>query len=177
MSVTFKLGIASICLMVVAMCSYGAETSSATVKSLKLPPAIKINRANQKRFHSDINKIARKNRLEPALLHAIITVESGYNPQALSSAGAMGMMQLMPETAAELGVADPYDPIANISGGARYLRGLLNKFHRINLALAAYHAGQGRVSRGRNTVPRIVSTQKYVVSVIHHYMRYKKTGL
>jgi soluble lytic murein transglycosylase-like protein len=115
--------------------------------------------------------------MDPALLHAVISVESGYNPNAVSSAGAIGMMQLMPETAAELGVADPYDPLANIDGGARYLRGLMQKFGRINIALAAYHAGQGRVRRGRNTVPDILTTRKHVINLIHHYMRYKKSGL
>jgi soluble lytic murein transglycosylase-like protein len=150
---------------------------AASVSTPQLPPGIKINRANQKRFRNNIEQIARRHRMDPALLHAVISVESGYNPNAVSSAGAIGMMQLMPETAAELGVADPYDPIANIDGGARYLRGLMRKFGRINIALAAYHAGQGRVRRGRNTVPDILTTRKYVISVIHHYMRYKKSGL
>lgn len=153
-----------------------AQTTSSNENTLKLPPAIKINRSNQKHFSKSIKTIAKKYRLEPALLHAVISVESGYNPRAVSSAGAIGMMQLMPGTAADLGVSDPYDPVANINGGARYLRRLLNKFGQINIALAAYHAGEGRVSRGRRTIPNILSTRKYVVSVLHHYMRYKKAG-
>ena len=88
----------------------------------------------------------------------------------------MGLMQLMPQTATRFNVQDPFDPSANVNAGARYLRLLLNKFGTIQLALAAYHAGEGRVRRGRNTVPMITATRKYVVSVIHHYMRYKKAG-
>ena len=166
-------------LMILVLPDYtmAQKASSSDARSVKLPPGLKINRANQKRFSRQIKKIAQKHRLESALLHAVITIESGYNPKALSSAGAMGMMQLMPGTASDLGVSNPYDPIANINGGARYLRYLMNKFGKINIVLAAYHAGEGRVKRGRHTIPNILSTRKYVISVIHHYMRYKKAGL
>ena len=157
--------------VVISFTNHAAETpqSSATGKA-------KFNKANQKKFRSAIKRIAKKNRLESALLHAVISVESGYDPNAVSSAGAMGLMQLMPETAERFAVQDPFDPVKNIEAGARYLRLLLNKFGKINLALAAYHAGEGRVSRGRNTVPPILATRKYVVKVIHRYLRYKQLG-
>ncbi|MFO1351494.1 MAG: lytic transglycosylase domain-containing protein [Gammaproteobacteria bacterium] len=138
--------------------------------------AVSINKAIRLRLAPHIAKIARKNRLDQALLHAVITVESAYNPNARSRAGAMGLMQLMPGTAAGLGVTNPYDPIANVSGGARYLRLLIGRFGTINLALAAYNSGEGRVLQGRRTIPPILETRKYVVSVIHFYMRYKKEG-
>jgi soluble lytic murein transglycosylase-like protein len=138
--------------------------------------AVNINKAIRLRLAPHIAKIARKNHLDQALLHAVITVESAYNPNARSRAGAMGLMQLMPGTAAGFGVTNPYDPIANVNGGARYLRLLMGRFGTINLALAAYNSGEGRVLRGRRTIPPILETRKYVVSVIHFYMRYKKDG-
>jgi len=144
--------------------------------ALKLPVP-KINTVNRKKFHALIQKAARRHRLDPWLLHAVITVESAYNPRAVSSAGAMGLMQLMPGTAERFGVADPFDPVANINAGARYLRLLLNRFGTIQLALASYHAGEGRVQRARRTIPKITSTNKYVIDVIHAFMYYKKNGV
>ncbi len=86
--------------------------------------------------------------LDPKLVRAMIQVESGYNATALSNKGAMGLMQLMPETARELGVGDPYDPGENIHGGTAYLRRLLDQFEeRIELAVAAYNAGPNAVKK------------------------------
>ena len=84
-----------------------------------------INEVNRRRFSRAITQIAAQYRLDPNLLHAVISAESGFNPKAVSHAGAMGLMQLMPATAERFGVKNPYDPIANIRGGARYLRWLL----------------------------------------------------
>lgn len=134
---------------------------------------LNINYKQRKQFSAAIKRIAKKYRLDPALLNAVISVESAFDPNAVSPAGAMGLMQLMPGTAARFGVTDPFDPIANINAGARYLRILLNKFGTIQLALAAYNAGEDRVKRHRNTIPPIMETRRYVVSVIHFYMRYR----
>ena len=151
-----------------------AQESSTPVLQLRAP---KANIANRKKFHPHIQKAAQRHKLDPLLLHAVITVESAYNPRAVSSAGAMGLMQLMPGTADRFGVADPFDPVANINAGARYLRLLLNRFGTIQLALASYHAGEGRVQRGRRTIPRIPATNRYVIDVIHAFMYYKKHGI
>ncbi|MCB1768536.1 MAG: lytic transglycosylase domain-containing protein, partial [Candidatus Competibacteraceae bacterium] len=104
---------------------------------------IRVNEQNRKRFAADINRIAAQYRLEPALMHAVISAESSYNPWAVSPKGAMGLMQLMPGTAERFGVSNAYDPVANMHGGARYLRWLLDRFNNIHLAVAAYNAGEG----------------------------------
>ena len=104
------------------------------------------------------------------LLAALVWTESAFRPGAISSAGAIGLTQLMPGTAAELGV-DPRDPVANLFGGARYLRQQLDTFGRVDLALAAYNAGPGRVRRAGNAVPQIVETQLYVLRVLERWER------
>ena len=107
--------------------------------------------------------------LDPRLVRAVIQVESGYNPTALSNKGAMGLMQLMPGTARELGVSDPYDPSDNIQGGTAYLRQLLTQFEeRIELAVAAYNAGPGAVMK-YGGVPPYDETIDYVQRVVGLY--------
>lgn len=117
-----------------------------------------------------VSEAANLHDVPEALLHAVIQVESGYNALALSPRGAVGLMQLMPATAVEMGVADIWDPASNISGGARYLKSLMTLFEGdIELALAAYNAGPGAVQQHGRTVPPFAETQKYVPRVLRHY--------
>lgn len=110
--------------------------------------------------------------LDPALIKAVIAVESDFNPRAVSIKGARGLMQLMPMTASELGVSNPFDPEANIDGGTRYLRYLLDYFNwDIDMALAAYHSGMMRVVK-HTGVPPIPATQKYIKRVKSIYNSY-----
>ena len=118
-----------------------------------------------------------KHSLSPALVHAVIRAESAYNPNAVSSKGAMGLMQLMPGTASLLQVSNPYDPEENVSGGVRYLRYLLDRFGgNLELALAAYNAGEARVLR-ESRIPRISETQQYVRKVIRFYKDLSREGI
>ena len=137
--------------------------------------ALKLNAMNRQRLAPDIRQVAQTYHLEPALLDAVISAESGYNPRARSSKGAQGLMQLMPDTAARFAVADPYDPLANLHGGARYLRRLLDLFTDLRLALAGYNAGENAVIRYGNTIPPYPETQTYIRRVLEYYRQYRRT--
>lgn len=114
---------------------------------------------------------ARTHNVPPALLHAVIKAESGYNPKARSPAGAVGLMQLMPDTAREMGVENRLDPEDNVQGGARYLKRMLNLFDNdITLAVAAYNAGPEAVLR-RGAVPPFAETRRYVPNVLREYRK------
>lgn len=114
---------------------------------------------------------ARIHDVPQALLHALIKAESGYNPRARSAAGAVGLMQLMPDTAREMGVEDRLDPEDNIQGGARYLKRMLKLFDNdITLAVAAYNAGPDAVLR-RGAVPPFAETRRYVPAVLREYRK------
>jgi soluble lytic murein transglycosylase-like protein len=111
--------------------------------------------------------------VDPALVKAIIANESGFDANATSKTGAQGLMQLEPQTAAGLGVANAYDPAQNIWGGTRYIRGLLDRFHGdLRLAVAAYNAGPGAVEK-YGGVPPYAETQAYVENVLDTYQKYK----
>jgi soluble lytic murein transglycosylase-like protein len=119
-----------------------------------------------------IKSAGRNHKLPPALIKAVIRVESNFNPGATSPKGAQGLMQLMPGTAEDLQVADAYDAQENISGGSRYLGMLLKKFgFNLPMALAAYNAGPGRVERCRG-VPNIPETQRFVRDVCASFLQY-----
>lgn len=111
-----------------------------------------------------VQKTASRYGLDPGLLKAVIRVESDFNPLAVSSAGAMGLMQLMPSTAKSLGVTNPFDPQQNIDGGARYLKSMIDKFGDVNLGLAAYNAGPGAVDR-YGGVPPYRETVSYLQKI------------
>jgi len=115
-----------------------------------------------------VRREARAAGVDPALVVAVIAAESGFDPRATSRAGAAGLMQLMPATAAELGVTDRFDPVQNVRGGATYLRFLLERFGGdVSRALAAYNAGPGAVaSRGAAPFPE---TARYVARVLANY--------
>ncbi len=124
-----------------------------------------------------IARVAQEFNLDPSLLHAIVTVESGYNAEAKSPAGAMGLMQLIPGTAERFGVKKITDPLENLRGGARYLRVLMGMFNnKLDLVLAAYNAGEGAVQQAGNKIPPYAETRAYVPSVLQHYEIYRASA-
>ena len=127
-------------------------------------------RRNRSRFRPLIDAAARSSNLRPELLHAVVQAESSYDPKALSRAGAVGLMQLMPGTAERYGVSDRWDPAQNLRGGSHYLRDLLREFKfDLKLALAAYNAGENAVKKYGNRIPPYPETQRYVRKVIGFY--------
>ncbi|MCK5716484.1 MAG: lytic transglycosylase domain-containing protein [Thiomargarita sp.] len=146
------------------------ETTSVSSFS-KVPP---INK-KFKQYQTLIHKVSTRVGVEAALLHAIIQVESAYNPKARSPKGAAGLMQLMPQIAAHYGVTDPTHAASNISGGAQLIFSLLKTFNNnLELALAAYNAGITAVKRYGNKIPPYKETQNYVRKVMGLYIAYQK---
>jgi soluble lytic murein transglycosylase len=128
--------------------------------------------SNTHTYDQIINRKSTKYNIEPAIIEAVITAESNWDPQARSKKGAIGLMQLMPATAKDMKVSDPYNPEDNIEGGTRYLRYLLNRFNDdLDLALAAYNAGPTRVEKAGG-IPSIRETRMYVKSVKSFYQGY-----
>lgn len=133
----------------------------------------KIISENKTRPKKDYDRIitgkSSKYKIETAIIRAVITAESNWNPGAVSNRGAIGLMQLMPSTAKDMQVINPFDPEENIEGGTRYLRHLLNRFNGdIELALAAYNAGPARVEKSGG-VPSIPETKQFVKKVLSIY--------
>ncbi len=132
-------------------------------RKLELPPEDSFDRL--------ILRSARNHRVEPALVKAVIAAESNFEPKAVSRVGAQGLMQLMPRTAREMGVRNPFHPGENVEGGTRYLRDMLDRFGDLKRALAAYNAGPEAVDRYRG-VPPFPETLDYVSRVLNYYHGY-----
>lgn len=125
---------------------------------------------NKKRFTDLIEQAAYKHQVDAKLVHAVIQTESAYNSSAQSPKGAVGLMQLMPDTAKRFGVTDRNDPDQNVDGGTRYLKHLIKLFNpNLDLALAAYNAGENAVIRNNNSIPPYPETQNYVKQVLALY--------
>ncbi len=131
---------------------------------------LKYAPTNKQKYLGLVEQAAFKHNVDPKLLHAVIQTESAYNSRAISSAGAMGLMQLMPDTATRYGVTNPYDAEQNIDAGAHYLSDLLDMFgSNLYLAIAGYNAGEGAVMKYNYTVPPYRETQNYVRQVLQLY--------
>ena len=155
----------------------GSPSFSSMVAQAMTPQSSASSQANAPMPSAQIEQLAQSNGtrwgVDPNLLKAIMANESGFDPNATSRTGAQGLMQLEPGTAADLGVSDAYDPAQNVWGGARYMRGLLDRFDgNLRLAVAAYNAGPGAVEKYGN-VPPYAETQAYVQNVLASYKKYQ----
>ena len=136
--------------------------------------AVSLPDALIQRYATLIESASRTHGVDKALVHAVILAESGYNPVALSKAGARGLMQLMPETAKRYGVRNIFDPAENINGGVRYLKDLLVMFNgNLELAVAAYNAGENAVVKYGHRIPPYSETIHYVPKVLAFYRRFQ----
>ena len=125
-------------------------------------------------YDAMIKKASDKYNVDYALIKAVIKAESNFNHRAVSPVGAQGLMQLMPQTAAQLNVEDSFHPEDNIDGGVRYLRYLIRLYNgNLSLALAAYNAGEGAVARYHNRIPPYPETQNYVQRVLQYFEQYR----
>lgn len=139
-----------------------------------LPPTI----AQKVHYDRIVNEVAKTYGLDSALLHAVISVESSYQSNAVSKKGAAGLMQLMPVLARHYGVADPLDPVQNLHGGAKHLRHLLKAYKNdVSLALAAYNSGETAVARHGKRIPPFRETTSYVPRVLGFYRKYRAEAL
>lgn len=140
-----------------------------TTNDEELPPIHPAILSLSIRYDTIIQREALNANVEPELLRAVIVVESGFDVDAVSSAGAKGLMQLMPATAEIYGVTNVFDPAQNIRGGAQYLRDLIERYGDYELVLAAYNAGESAVERYGNQVPPFAETRNYIPKVMRIY--------
>ena len=140
--------------------------TNATARAIAVPVATPLIAKPNPHFEPLIRQHASQRGVRPELVRAVIQVESAFNPRAVSPKGAMGLMQLMPATAKQFGVVDPFNPAENIRAGVSYLRQLLDRYnHDERLALAAYNAGPGAVDKYGSKVPPYKETQNYVMKI------------
>jgi soluble lytic murein transglycosylase-like protein len=133
--------------------------------------AVSSTSESDDRFDSIVRQSAERNKVDPALVKAVISTESGWNPRAISPKGAVGLMQLIPGTAQRFGVDNRFDPAQNVEGGTMYLRSLLDRYNGdLTKSLAAYNAGEGAVDRSGG-VPQFPETQRYVRKVTDRYFQ------
>lgn len=139
--------------------------------------ARRIGKVTRERYDDQVQAAARAHNVDAALIHAVISAESAYNPLARSTKGARGLMQLIPETGARYGATNLLDPKQNIDAGTRYLKDLIAMFgNDLKLAIAAYNAGEGAVQR-YGTIPPYAETRTYVPKVLAYYKRYRDAAL
>jgi soluble lytic murein transglycosylase-like protein len=132
---------------------------------------------NKSRYADVVAEAADRHQVDAKLLHAVIQAESSYNTTAISSVGAVGLMQLMPATARRFGVTDRRDPVQNIDGGTRYLKYLMQLFDAdLKLVVAAYNAGENAVIKNNNTIPPYLETRNYVKKVLSSKAYMKSSG-
>ena len=146
-----------------------AEMNQSNNSNIGSPDAIgsvkeKVNYSGD--FNEIIDNVSKKYNINSSIIKSVIKAESDFNPSVVSSAGAMGLMQLMPDTARSLGVDDTFDPVENIEGGVKYLKEMLDKFGgNLELALAAYNAGPGNVVK-YGGIPPFQETENYVAKIM-----------
>lgn len=134
-----------------------------------------IGRDHKQTYKPEIKRAATSHQIDPALLQAVIATESNYKPHAVSRKGALGLMQLMPETALRYGVSDPFNPEQNIQAGAQYLSSLMLRFNNdLPLVLAAYNSGEANVIKYGERIPPFSETRAYVPKVIGLYRKYQR---
>jgi soluble lytic murein transglycosylase-like protein len=161
------------CLLLCGMLCAPASAAD-TAAGLETPPPGRISAANKRKLGSMIDAAAKRHGVDQDLVHAVIAAESGYNPAAVSRAGAIGLMQVMPATAADYGVGSAeelFAPETNVNVGTRHLKRLITKYRSVGQAIAAYNAGEGALEADRAmTYPE---TRRYAVQVIEFYRRSK----
>ena len=154
------------------------ETTSDYTRAAGLPQYVMPTAELMRRYSPIIATASKHHGVDVALVHAVITAESGYNPSAVSRAGARGLMQLMPETAKRFGVQNIMDPSENVHGGVKYLSELLTLFKGDKkLALAAYNAGENAVIRAGHKIPPYAETENYVPKVLGLYQKFQTRRL
>jgi soluble lytic murein transglycosylase len=149
-------------------------TSSNYKIYIREKPPEPLNSGATDRYDNLIAEASEKHGVSFSLLKALIKIESDFNPRAVSSAGAKGLMQIMPENIRALNIKDPFDPLENIMGGARYLKQLIKRFNgELPMALAAYNAGPNMVDRYKR-IPPFAETENFVEKVMKYYSIFKK---